>query len=238
MTIDTGPGGTASGGTTNAQIADFTFSVVETGTVVLRCSLDGAEFRVCSSPKQYLAEELAAVNNGIIDGLHTFEVEALKHDLLVPADAPALWEWTIEDIDAPTVAILGTPPAEIAEGTQFELTLTSNDPTADFECSVNGAEFAGCASAPPGNVASLSLDPGLNTVAVRAVDQAAIAEHERAGRGPGDGHRRADRDDQPPHGAGEPDRRDDRAVRLHRRRRGHVHVLARRCRADAVRGRR
>ena len=174
VTIDTGPGGTASGGTTNAQIANFTFSVVETGSVVLRCSLDGAEFRVCTSPKEYLAEELAAANNGIIDGLHTFEVEALKHDLLVPADAPAMWEWTIEDIDAPTVTIQGTPPAEIAEGTPFELTLTSNDPTADFECSINGADFAGCASAPPANVASLSLDPGLNTVAVRAVDQAAI----------------------------------------------------------------
>ena len=172
VTIHTGP--TAVSGaeeTTNDQTATFTFSV-DDAAAVLQCSLDGGEFRVCSSPKTYTAEQLAAAS-GIVDGPHTFELQAVKHDLLVEADAPALWEWTIVDIAPPDTTIQTTVPAELQEGVPLLLTFTSDDPTANFECSLDGADFGGCASAPPGNTYELDAPAGPHTLAVRAVDLAA-----------------------------------------------------------------
>ena len=172
--IQTGP--TAVSGaeeTTNAQTATFTFTVDDT-EAILQCSLDSGEWRVCSSPKEYTAEQLGAANNGIVDGPHTFEVQAVKHDLLVEADAPALWEWTIVDIEAPTTTIQTTVPAEIQEGVPLLLTVTSNDPTANFECSLDGEAFSSCAGAAPNNTLELSEPHGPHTLAVRAVDQAAV----------------------------------------------------------------
>ena len=155
--------------TTNAQTATFTFTV-DDPAAVLQCSLDGAEFRVCSSPKTYTAEQLAAAT-GQVDGAHTFDLQAVKHDLLIEAE-PALWEWTIVDIEAPTTTIQTTVPAELAEGMPLLLTLTSNDPTANFECSLNGRGVQRLRVRAARQHHELSRAAARN-VAVRAVDQAA-----------------------------------------------------------------
>src|SRR5215218_9420411 len=60
-TIDSGPSGTVS-----SASASFGFSSSEAGST-FQCSLDGAAFASCSSPKDY---------TGLSDGSHTFEVKA------------------------------------------------------------------------------------------------------------------------------------------------------------------
>jgi hypothetical protein len=60
-TIVSGPSGTV-----KSRDATFTFSSTESDST-FECSLDGAAFSACSSPKQY---------TGLADGTHTFEVKA------------------------------------------------------------------------------------------------------------------------------------------------------------------
>ena len=57
--IDSGPSGTVS-----SASASFGFSSSETGST-FQCSLDGAAFASCASPKDY---------TGLSEGSHTFEI--------------------------------------------------------------------------------------------------------------------------------------------------------------------
>jgi hypothetical protein len=81
--------------TTASTSASFTFSV-DDPAAVLQCSLDGAPFTVCTSPKTYTGLEL---------GEHTFEVQGIKQHLLVDP-VPALQTWTIVE---PTATPTNTP---------------------------------------------------------------------------------------------------------------------------------
>ncbi|MGH3085740.1 MAG: hypothetical protein ACRDSJ_00300, partial [Rubrobacteraceae bacterium] len=93
-TIDSGPEGTV-----DADLATFTFSSSEDGST-FECSLDGAAFEQCASPKDY---------PGLADGDHTFQVRAI--DVAGNVDAtPASRAWTVntEVPEAPTV----TAPTE------------------------------------------------------------------------------------------------------------------------------
>jgi hypothetical protein len=78
-TIDSGPSGTVT--TTSAS---FTFSSSEAGSS-FECSLDGAAYTACTSPKDYSA---------LIDGEHTFSVRA--KDAVGNVDpSPASRTWTV-----------------------------------------------------------------------------------------------------------------------------------------------
>jgi hypothetical protein len=78
-TIHTGPSGTMA-----AQNASFTFGATEAGST-FECSLDGAPFASCFSPRSY---------SGLAPGAHTFEVRAVdaagNRDL-----SPAHRSWTV-----------------------------------------------------------------------------------------------------------------------------------------------
>ncbi|MDQ3668757.1 MAG: Ig-like domain-containing protein [Actinomycetota bacterium] len=106
IVVDTVPPGTAidsgpSGATASAAAA-FAFSADEAGST-FECSLDGAAFGACTSPKAYA---------GLVDGTHTFEVRAI--DGAGNADAtPASRTWTV-DVTAPSVGSVS--PADGATG--------------------------------------------------------------------------------------------------------------------------
>jgi hypothetical protein len=78
--IDSGPSGTVGDAS-----ASFSFSSSEANST-FECSLDGAPFGSCESPKDYA---------GLVDGQHTFEVRAI--DAAGNADATlARSIWTVD----------------------------------------------------------------------------------------------------------------------------------------------
>ncbi len=83
---------------TNATTGTFTFSGTETGT--FQCSLDGAAFAVCTSPRALTS---------LSEGSHTFRVRAV--DAAGNADAtPAAFTWVV-DLTAPAAPVISQPSA-------------------------------------------------------------------------------------------------------------------------------
>jgi hypothetical protein len=140
---------------TESTSATFVFSS-EPG-VTFMCSLDGSEPLPCTSP-----HELPF----LWPGAHTFEVYAVTPTLLVEP-VVATYEWTIIDLEAPTTAVEYGPPATATSPNAF-FGFSSDDPTAIFECSLDGAAFAEC---DPQTVFE-GLPAGPHTLLVRAVDLA------------------------------------------------------------------
>jgi hypothetical protein len=139
----------------------FTFAGDET-TASFECSLDGSPFEACTSPQIY---------DGLDDGPHVFEVQAL--DALGNAGPPAAYGWSV-DSTAPTTAIDSQPASSSGSGAaSFEF--SGGDPSGSgvsgFECSLDKAPFAPCAS--PQEYSGLSEGP--HSFEVRAVDAAGNA---------------------------------------------------------------
>src|SRR5829696_7464366 len=89
-TIDSGPSGTIT-----VANATLTFSSLEAGAT-FECSLDGAAYSACTSPKSY---------TNLSEGYHTFSVRAT--DAARNTDAtPASRTWTV-DATAPTLTAVG-----------------------------------------------------------------------------------------------------------------------------------
>jgi CSLREA domain-containing protein len=141
------------------QDATFTFSADQAGST-FECMIDGGDPVPCTSPVSYF---------GFTNGEHTFEVQATNSFGLVEVE-PAGFTWTVAappDVTAPTTTLTATPSAVILVGdTVFEF--VSNEVSATFLCSLDGAAFAACAS--PFEASGL-LD-GAHTFAVQAVDAA------------------------------------------------------------------
>lgn len=132
---------------------DFTFGSTETG-VSYECSVDGAVFTTCSA--SFATAPLAS-------GPHTLSVRA--RDAAGNVDAtPATYPWVV-DVTAPETTIVTSPPATTAD-TTGDFTFTSNDPAAVFECSLDGAAYAPCATP----FATAPLASGSHTLNVRARD--------------------------------------------------------------------
>ncbi len=153
-TITNGP----SGANANTDVL-FEFTGADDGTPVLElefeCALDGEPFAGCSSPYEVADLEL---------GEHTFAVRAIDQAGNVDA-TPASRTWTVVDAIAPETTI-DTGPADPTELTTATFTFSSDDPTATFACSLDGADFFTCTSPH----AETGLGIGLHTFAVRAVD--------------------------------------------------------------------
>lgn len=107
--------------------ADFEFTA-ESGATT-QCALDDAEFADCTSPVSYSSLAL---------GQHRFRVKQTVGSL---ESEPEVRQWTIQ---GPKPTIVDAPPDPTADlEAVFSFTGAEG---ATFECALDGAEFAGCAS--------------------------------------------------------------------------------------------
>jgi hypothetical protein len=151
-TIDSGPNGLVSD--TDAQ---FSFSSDKDGT--FECRIDGAPWAPCSSPLEL---------SGLADGPHSLSVRAVSS--VVPVGVkdptPPTRNWTV-DSTAPGVQIDSAPTGTVVSSSA-QVTFSSADSEASFQCKVGAGLFDTCAS--PLNLSGLAA--GEVTVTVRAVDAA------------------------------------------------------------------
>ena len=122
--IDSGPAGGSSD-------ADFAFSSDIAGAR-FECSLDGDDFAPCTSPTSYA---------GLTEGTHEFEVRAVVGPQQQVDPTPARHTWTIDL--PPETAITAGPSGRVASAAA---SFRFGAPGATFECSLDGAAFAACAS--------------------------------------------------------------------------------------------
>ena len=106
-TITSGPSGNVS-----ATTASFSFSSPATKST-FECSLDGATFSACTSPKEY---------SGLSNGEHTFRVRAVSADAIADT-TPASRTWTVVDTASPKVS--SATPANNATGVKRNTNLTA-----------------------------------------------------------------------------------------------------------------
>jgi len=156
-TIDSGPPPT-----TTSTSATFTFSSNEANST-FKCSLDGARFTNCTSPRSY---------SGLALDQHTFQVRAT--DAAHPSNtdpSPATWTWTVgsgpPDTTPPETTINSGPPSTTTS-TSATFTFSSNEAGSTFQCALDGAAFAACTSPTTYN----GLATGQHTFQVRATDAA------------------------------------------------------------------
>ncbi|HWH54270.1 MAG TPA: hypothetical protein VNT04_01725, partial [Gaiellaceae bacterium] len=138
----------------NSSSANLSFSDTEAG-VSFECQLDGDGFSSCSSPKSY---------SGLIDGSHTFEVKAL--DAASNASGVGSHTWTVDTTPPPSPAVTGPPV--LSNSRSATLSFSDADPTAGFQCRLDGAGFGPCTS--PKSYAGLGDGP--HTFEVKALDAA------------------------------------------------------------------
>jgi len=146
---------TAEPNPTNDSTGDFVFAS-DDPAATFECSVDGAAFAACSATFSTAA---------LADGPHTIAVRA--KDLAGNLDAtPATHAWVV-DTAAPDTAI-DLKPTNPTSDTTADFTFSSDDATASFECSLDGAAFAACSSA----LTTGALSAGSHTLQVRAKDAA------------------------------------------------------------------
>ena len=143
-----------------SSAATFTFVGETVGHVEgFECSLDGAAFAACTSPKEL---------TGLSDGSHEFKVRAVNGEGNVDL-SPATYEWTV-DTAPPEVTITAGPSGTIkATNAKFEFTATDAGSTVTaIECKLDAGAFEACAS--PKEYTGLA--DGSHTFEVRATDEA------------------------------------------------------------------
>ena len=153
-TIDAGPERSS-----ESTVARFEFSSEEGGSS-FECALDGGGFGPCESPLEL---------TGLSPGAHVLRVRAV--DAAGNRDAtPDAYEWTIlepRDTRAPDTTIVTGPSGETTSTTaRFEFAV--DEASSSFECSLDGAPFAGCGS--PLDLEGLTV--GSHELRVRAIDAA------------------------------------------------------------------
>jgi CSLREA domain-containing protein len=133
--IDEGPDDT-----TPTDSVTFRFSGSDNALmeVEFECRLDGGAFQPCVSPRGY---------SGLDEGDHVFEVRSVDQAGNIDP-TPARWEWTYEPLPpgVPPETMIDSGPDPVTVSTTATLGLGSNEPDVSFECSLDGAAFAPCAS--------------------------------------------------------------------------------------------
>lgn len=116
----------------NLTSASFQFSSEADSTY--ECRLDGAAWSACTSPKAL---------SGLAEGWHSFHVRA--RDVSGNTDpVPAAWNWNV-DTTAPNVEI-SSGPSGVEDTRDSDFTFTSDDPAAQYECSLDGSEWENCSA--------------------------------------------------------------------------------------------
>jgi hypothetical protein len=168
-TVDATPPDTSIGsgpsGTVNATTAAFAVASTKPGST-FSCALDGAAFAPCSSSPTY---------TGLSDGPHTFDTRAT--DAVGNMDpTPATRTWTVDTV-APDTSIDSGPSGAVGSSSA-SFGVSSSEPGSTFECGLDGAAFAACASSP----SYAGLADGAHTLVVRAIDVAGNVDGSPASR--------------------------------------------------------
>lgn len=147
----------------SSSTAHIEFNASDVGPAGLdhiECQLDGSAWGNCFSPLDYI---------GLSAGSHQIKVRAT--DRLGHQSAEALHNWFI-DLTAPIVTLTSTP-ADGSTITSASVSFTATDDETSLvavECQWNGGAWSSCSS--PSSRSGLSA--GLNTVSVRATNQAGL----------------------------------------------------------------
>ena len=147
-TITAGP----TAGSTTGPSVSFAFTGAQ-GAVAFECETDGAAFADCTSPTALT----------LADGAHTFEVRGKDVNGVVDP-SPATLAWTV-DATPPSVSI-DTHPTDPSNAPEPAFTFSSADPTATFQCALDGGSAAACTSPFTGP----SVADGAHAFAVTATD--------------------------------------------------------------------
>jgi hypothetical protein len=129
-TIDTAPPSLD-----NSVDVSFGFAANEEGST-FECRLDGADWATCPAPHAL---------TGLADGDHTFDVRA--RDLAGNIDpTPATHPWTIDSSTPDTVLDSGPEGLVASASASFEFSSPDAGTGALFQCSLDGDDWATCAS--------------------------------------------------------------------------------------------
>jgi len=131
-TIEAAPETTLSGAglpplETESTTETFTFGS-PSSTASFECALDTTVFTPCSSPRTY---------TDIPHGEHEFQVRA-KSPAGSVDETPEVHTWTSGDMTPPVITLLTTPEAS-TESTTATFTWSSDDPDAQYRCTLTGA---------------------------------------------------------------------------------------------------
>jgi hypothetical protein len=137
---------------TTETSATFVFS--SGSGVTYECSLDGASFSACPSPKTY---------SGLAAASHTFQVRAKRPTGEV--SSPASYTWVIDRTPPPAPAIT-SKPASLTDDSSPRFSFTDAESGVAFACKLDGHAFTGCTSP----VAFYWLADGSHTFQVQARD--------------------------------------------------------------------
>lgn len=149
-TITAGPSGT-----TTATAATFTFVAGARGDT-LECSLDGAAYAACTSPKSY---------SGLRDGSHTFRVRD-RNPRLGAGDA-AVRTWTVDTTPPPAPQLTQAPPNP-SNSSSASFSFTDGEAKVTFLCQLDGGAWTSCTSP----TAYKKLADGAHSFGVKARDAA------------------------------------------------------------------
>ncbi len=142
-------------GATSATSATFSFTVGARGDT-LECSLDGAAYATCTSPKTY---------GGLADGTHTFRVR--DRNARLGAGDPATRTWTVDTVAPPKPQLTQQPPA-ITNLDHATFAYTDAEAGVGWDCRVDGRAWTACTDP----VSWWGLRDGVRTFTVRARDAA------------------------------------------------------------------
>lgn len=134
----------------------FVFSSNESFST-FECKLDDGDYTSCSSP--------FAVPEDLADGAHTFRVAA--RDRAGNRSFAARRDFRILSVAPEAVLSAGPSQGELTRANLARFEFGSTSPVAGFECSLDGSDWAPCAS--PHTVNGLA--DGQHSFAVRAIDE-------------------------------------------------------------------
>jgi hypothetical protein len=118
---------------TNETTATFAFSGGGSG-VTYQCSLDGAVFAACTSPKGY---------SGLAVASHTFEVRARR--ATGELSTPASYTWVIDRTPPPAPTITAKPDP-ISGDASARFAFNDAESGVSFLCRIDGRAWYGCSS--------------------------------------------------------------------------------------------
>ena len=140
---------------TKLTVADFTFSGTE---AALECSLDGAAFVACTSPRHVFVPN---------DGVHTFEVR--QKTIAGTPGTSAVYSWTVDNT-APPAPVFGDGPTSPTNSTLAEVSFTG-EPGGTFRCThdppTGANQITSCNS---GTWSKTGLTEGTHTLMVEQKD--------------------------------------------------------------------